>query len=129
MIPEERFGRWVSIGIPAILLEGIATALFVHIHYLIALHDLLPPLVLCLAIQIGFFICAFWAGKLAREQRRLGPMSFLVGFSLWGMVLIVMHYGPLWGILSPVGDPLSFSIFMVFVTLASWLIMNKTRPK
>lgn len=129
MIPEKRFGRWVSIGVPAIILEGIVVALFVHLHYLISLRDLFPPVVLCLAIQIGFFICAFWAGKLAREGQRFGPISLLVGFSLWGTVLIVMHYGPLWGILSPVGDPLSFSIFMLFVTLASWFTMTKTRPK
>ena len=129
MIPEKRFSRWVSIGVPAILLEGIAIALIVHIRYVITLHDLLPPLLLCLAIQIGFYMASFWAGKLAREQRRLGPMSFLVGFSLWGTVLIVMHYGPLWGILSPVGDPSSFSIFMLFVTFASWFIASKTRPK
>lgn len=127
MIPEKRFARWISIGIPSILLEGIAIALLVHLRYLIALHDLLPPLALCLAIQIGFFICAFWAGKLAREQRRFGPMSLLVGFSLWGTVLIVMHYGPLWGVLSPVGDPLSFSIFMGFVTVVSWFVVSKTR--
>jgi hypothetical protein len=129
MIPEKRFGRWVSIGVPAIILEGFAVALFVHLHYLISLHDLYSPVVLCLAIQIGFFACAFWAGKLAREGRRFGPISLLVGFSLWGTVLIVMHYGPLWGILSPVGDPLSFSIFMFFVTFASWFAMTKTRRK
>lgn len=129
MIPEKRFGRWVSIGVPTILLEGIAIALIVHIRYSIALHDLLPPLVVCLAIQIGFYLAAFWAGRIAREQRRLGPISILVGFSLWGTVLMVMHYGPLWGILSPVGNPLSFSIFMIFVTLASWFIASKTRLK
>jgi hypothetical protein len=113
MIPEKRFGRWVSIGIPVILLEGISIILLAHHYYLIALHDLLPPILACLAIQIGPFICAFRAGKLAREQQRFGPITFLVGFSLWGTLLIVMHYGPKWGILSPVGDPLSFSIFMV----------------
>ena len=127
MIPDERFGRWVSIGVPAILIEGVAVVLLAHLRYLIALHDLLPPVALGLTIQIGFFVCAFWAGNLAREQRRFGPISFLVGFSLWATLLIVMHYGPLWGILSPVGDPLSFTIFMAFVTLASWLVMSRLR--
>ena len=125
MIPKQRFGRWALVGVPAILVEGLAVVLLVHLRYLIALHNLLPPVALALAIQIAFFICAFWAGKLAREQRRFGPMSFLVGFSLWATLLIVMHYGPQWGILSPVGDPLSFSICMAFVTLAAWFVMSK----
>jgi len=125
MIPEQRFRRWVFVGVPAILVEGIAIALFVHLLYLIALHKLLPPLALVLAIQIAFFICAFWAGKLAREQRQFGPMAFLVGFSLWATLLLVMHYGPMWGILSPAGDPLSFSLFVAFVTLVAWFAMSK----
>ena len=127
MTLEKQFGRWALIGVPSIFLEGIAVAFFVHLRYLIAWHDILPPLSICLTIQIGFFICAFWARRLAREQGRFGPISFLLGLSSWGTVLIVMHYGPLWGILAPVGDPLSFSIFMIFVALASWFVMNKTR--
>ena len=127
MNTENRFGRWVLIGVPAILLEGTAIALLLHLRYLVAWHTLLPPVTLCLAIQIGFFVSAFWAARSARQQQRFGPISFLVGFSLWGTLLIVMHYGPLWGILSPIGDPLSFSIFMGFVTLASWFVMSKTR--
>jgi hypothetical protein len=127
MTQGQRFGKWVSIGVPAITLEAIAIALFVHLRYLIAWRDLLPPVAYCLAIQVGFLICAFWAGRLAREQGRFGPISFLVGLSLWGTVLIVMHYGPLWGILAPVGDPLSFSICMVCVSLATWFVMKKTR--
>jgi hypothetical protein len=127
MVPKQRLGRWVSIGVPAILVEGIAVVLLVHLRYSIELRNLLPPVGYCVAIQIGFFVCAFWARKLAREQSRYGPISFLVGFSSWAMLLIVMHYGPLWGILSPVGDPLSFSLFMVFVTLASWFAVSKMR--
>ena len=62
MILEKRFGRWVSVGVLAILLEGAAIILFVHLHYLIALHDLLPPVALCLTIQIGFSSAPFGRG-------------------------------------------------------------------
>ena len=127
MNPENRFGRWVLIGVPAILFEGIAIAFLVHFRYLIEWLILLPPVAVCLAIQIVFFICAFWAGRLARQQHRFGPISFLVGVSIWGTLLIVMHYGPMWGILSSFGDPLSFSVFMAFVTVASWFVVSKTR--
>jgi hypothetical protein len=129
MNAEKGFGRWVLIGVPSILFEGIVIAFFVHLRYFIVWHIILPPLVTCLAIQIGFFIGTFWARGLARKEGKFGPISLLVGLSLWGTLLIVMHYGPLWGILSPIGDPLSFSIFMTVVTLASWFIMSKTwRP-
>ena len=129
MIPVERLGKWTLIGVPAILMEGIVVTVLIHLRYLIAWRDLLLPVVLCLVIQVGFFVGAFFAGKLAREQRRFGPISFLVGFSLWGTVLVVMHYGPLWGILPVVGDPISFSVWMVFVTFVSWFVTNKLRPK
>jgi hypothetical protein len=129
MTLQRQFGKWLSIGIPSIFIEGVAIACFVHLRYLVAWHDLLPPLAVCLIVQIGVFICAFWARRVAREQGRFGPITFLVGLSSWGTVLIVMHYGPLWGILGPIGDPLSFSVFMFFVTLASWFAMTKIRPK
>jgi len=123
----QRFGRWGLIGVPAIILETIAIAIYVHLRYLVAWHDLLLPVALCSTIQIGFFICAFWARKLAKGRGQYGPITFLVGCSSWGLLLVVMHYASLWGILAPIGDPLSFSIFMILITLASWFIMKKTR--
>jgi hypothetical protein len=128
MVPKKRFVRWAGIGIPAILLEGGVFAVLLHLCYLIAYHDLLFPMALCLVIQVCFFAGAFWAGKLARGQGRFGPMCILAGLSLWGTVLIVMHYGPLWKILPVFGDTLSFSIFMILVTLISWFVVSKTRP-
>jgi hypothetical protein len=110
-------------------MEGVAGVLFIHLCYTVTWHNLLAPVALCVGLQIGAFMGAYWAGKWAREERRFGPISILVGFSLWGMVLIGMHYGPIWGILPVVGDPLGFSLFMVFVTLISWFTVSKIRPK
>jgi hypothetical protein len=129
MIAEGIFSRWVVIGLPAILLEGVILAVLLHLCYRIAWNDLLFPLALCLVIQIGLFLSAFWTGKLAREKGRYGPISLLVGLSSWGTLLIAMHYGRLWKVLPAVGSAASFSIFMVFVTSAAWFVMSKTSPK
>jgi hypothetical protein len=127
MSQGQQFGRWALIGVAATMLEAVAIAIFVHLRYLVEWRDLLPPVALCSAIQIVFFICAFWARRFARERGRYGPITFLVGGSSWGLLLIVMHYASLWRIIAPIGDPLSFSIFMILITLVSWFIMDKTR--
>ena len=126
MIPEKRFARWAAIGVPLLLVGGAVGTVAIHTGCNVSWQHLLPPAGLFVALQIGAYLCAFWAGNCAREQGRFGPMSLLAGFSLWGEGYIVIHFGAEWGILpSNDDDFVFFSIFMALVTAISWLIFAR----
>jgi hypothetical protein len=53
MIPEERFGRWVAIGVPLLLSIGIVGIATIHMGYAIPWAELLIPSSVFVGIQIG----------------------------------------------------------------------------
>ena len=122
MIPEERLGKWVAIGVPLFLVVGIAGTVVIHMGYAVPWRHLLIPVSLFVGLQIGFYVGAFWAGKWARQQSRYWPMSILVGLYLWGTSLILMRYGARWGILPSYGDYFSFSVCMALVMVIAWFL-------
>jgi hypothetical protein len=125
MIPEERFGRWTAIGVPLFLLVGIIGSFAIHIGYAVSWAHLFVPAGLFVALQIGAYLGAFWAGKWGRQKKRFWPMALLSGLYLWGAGMIIMHYGARWGILPSFGDSFSFSVCMVFVTMIAWFVAVK----
>ena len=129
LTPEERFGKWVAIGVPLFFVAAIAGTIAIHTGYTVPWRQLLLPAGLFVGIQIGFYMCAFWAGKWARHQNQYWPMSLLIGFYLWAAGLIAMHYGSSWGILPPYGGWRNFSICMALLTVFGWLIAVRLSPK
>jgi len=129
MIPEERFGRWVAIGLPLFFIVAVMGAVAIHSGCAVPWREILLPSGLFLGIQIGFYICAFWAGKSARHHNRYWPMPLLVGSYLWATGLVVMHYGSSWGILPHYGGWRDFSVLMFLITLFMWIFAVKFGPR
>lgn len=116
MNSEERFGKWVAVGMPLLLGGGIVGTIAVHMGYQIFWRHLLIPASLYVALQIGAYLGAFWARKCARQQSRYWPMFLLSGFYLWATGWIILQYGSRWGILPRFDDFLGFSILMALTT-------------
>jgi len=129
MNPEERFQRWIAIGMPLLVSGGIACIVAIHLGYQIPWQHLFVPAGLYVGLQIGFFMSAFWARKLARLQGRFGPMVLLCGFYLWGTGVILIHYGAKWGILPSNNDCFSFSVLMAAITVILWILAVKFGKK
>ena len=129
MVPEERFGRWVAIGVPLFLIGGIVGSIVIHLGAGISWVDIFLPAALFVGLQIGSYLCAFWAGKLARKQGITWPMALLSGFYLWGSGLLIIHYGTEWKLLPPIGDAVSFSLCMVLVTVVTIILFALAKDK
>lgn len=128
MIPEERFGRWVAIGVPSLLIIGVSGVSVIHTCYAIVWRQLLIPFSLYIGLQIGAYIGAFWTGKWARQQSRYWPLFWLAVFYSWGTGLIIIRYGVQWKILPAYGTPLSFSLCMAVVTVIAFLAVKFGKP-
>jgi hypothetical protein len=130
MAPEQRFSRWAAKGVPFLLAIGVLVTSLIHKRYGVSWQQLLVPAGMIFGLQIGTYLCWFWAGKWAREKGRFGPGSLLGGFGLGAMVYLGIHFGAKWGIVSKdQDDPIFFWTFMVIVTAISWLIAAKFGKK
>jgi cation transporter-like permease len=118
MAPIGRFGPWAAIGVPLLLVFGAGAAFTIHAAAKIPWSLLLFPVSLYIAVQLIFYLLAFWARKQGRMKRNLVPMAVLCCLYGWITGLILIHYGSELRILpSDNGDCIGFSICMAVITL------------
>ena len=122
MATQQRFDRWAAVGMPLFLALIVAALVVVHFGYRIPWTQLPLPAFLCAAIQSGYYLGEFWAGKQAREKGRVLPMALLRGVYLWAICLVAYCYGSAWGILPPSFHWLDFAIVLAALTLIVWLL-------
>jgi RsiW-degrading membrane proteinase PrsW (M82 family) len=125
MIPEERFGRWLAIGVPILLTFGILGATVIRSVSQVPWSQLVFPFSIALGFQIAFYAGAFWAGKWARNEGRYRPLTLLVAMYLWGAGLILMRYGFQFGLLPGPNDFYPFSVCMFLLTVTASLLVPK----
>lgn len=128
MAAEERFGRWIAVGVPLFVLVGLGAIAIIHLGKGIAWFELLFPCAVYVGVQIAFYSCAFWVGRLGRKRGILWPMALLAGFYCWGTGLLILGYGAKWGFLPPF-SVLGFSLGMVLLSVVSVLVAVFAKDK
>jgi len=129
MTSEERFGKWVGIGVPSIIAIGIVGAAVLHAVLSISWNNLTLPIGIYVLLQEVFYLCVFWARNLVRSRGQHGPMSILVGAYLWGSGMLIIRYGTEWKVLPAPAEYAGFSACMVFATVVLWFAAPKLGSK
>ncbi len=125
MTLEVSFSKWAITGISLFLVSGIGIASTIHFGADVSWTQLFAPICVYIGLQIICFLCVYWARRLARKQKKYGPITLLIGLDAWGTGLMIMHYGANWGILPRSDDFLFFSLFMAIVVVLSWFLIAK----
>lgn len=126
---EESFGRWSAIGVPLFLVIGTLLSVAIHFAEGITWSALLPPMCGLLGLQVGFYLAAFYAGRLVRNRGILWPMAILAGVYLWGTKLMILDYGPKWEIIQPFDSLANFSTVMALITLFLVIVSSLVGPR
>ena len=116
---EGSFARWVSLGVPLLLSGGLLVVVGLHMgasH--LPIEELIVPVTTFVGIQVVFFVCAFWAGRLARNQNQYAPIVALSAGYCWATGILVFHYGSKWRLLrADSRDYVPFTILILISTL------------
>jgi hypothetical protein len=123
--------RWFGFGVPALVLVGLGIAIGLHVGLNRAWNELVLPVGAYVAIQVGTYVCMFWARNRSRTQGDYGPAIALIGFYAWGTGLLVIHYGTEWGVLNHNGgsDLIGFSVFMIFVIAITFVLFSRFKRR
>jgi hypothetical protein len=118
MAPIGRFGPWAATGVTLLLVFGAGATFTIHTAAKIPWSLLLFPVCLFIAVQLIFYLLAFWARTLGRTKRNLVPMAVLSCLYGWITGLILIHYGSELRILPfDNSDLYGFSICIAMITL------------
>jgi hypothetical protein len=109
--------RWFGYGVPLVLLIGLGIAVCLHVGLGRGWSELVVPIGAYVGIQLGTYICMFWARNRARSRGDYKPAVALIGLYGWGTGLLVIYYGTKWALLTRYGgdDLEAFSVFMIVV--------------
>jgi hypothetical protein len=109
--------RWFFWGVPTLVLIGVGIAVGVHVALGRSWIELFVPVGAYVAMQVGMYLCMFWARNRARTRQDYGPAVALVGAYAWVTGLLVIYYGTRWGLIGNHGtnDLAAFSVFMIVV--------------
>jgi len=111
----------MAVGIPLLLAGGLLLIVGLHLgapHLPIA--ELAVPVITFVGVQISTVVCAFWAGRLARNQNEYGPIVALSGGYCWASGILVLHYGGKWGLLR--ADSHDYVPFTVLILIAALVV-------
>jgi hypothetical protein len=122
--------RWFGLGVPAMLLIGIGVAIVLHLGFARPWSALVFPIGAYVAIQVGTYVCMFWARNRSRTRGDYGPAIALIGLYAWGVGLLVIHYGTEWSLLSHHSDDLmAFSAFMILVVGITFALFSRLKGR
>jgi ABC-type Mn2+/Zn2+ transport system permease subunit len=117
--------RWFGLGVPVLVVVGLGIAIGLHIGLARPWSDLVLPIGAYVAIQVGTYVCMFWARNRSRIRGEYGLAIALIGFYAWGTGLLVIHYGTEWSLLSHESDDLiAFSAFMILVVAITFALFS-----
>ncbi|MFY9909066.1 MAG: hypothetical protein WCF22_14290 [Candidatus Sulfotelmatobacter sp.] len=116
--------RWFLLGVPTLVLIGIGIAVGVHVALGRSWSELLLPVGAYVAMEVGVYVCMYWARNRARTRQDYGPAVALVGAYAWGTGLLVIYYGTRWRVIGNHGtnDLLGFSVFMIVVVVITFAL-------
>ncbi len=123
--------RWFGIGVPALVLAGLGIASALHIVLGRPWHELFVPVGAYIVIQVGAYICMFWARNRGRTRGDYGSAIAVFGFYAWATGMLVIHYGREWGLLGDYGsnDLMGFSLFMVLIVAITMVLFSRLRGR
>lgn len=87
------------------------------------------------ALEIFFYVNAFWAGKLARNRNDWRAIVALGGGYGWSSVILLLYYGNKWKLLTADGhDYELFTALMVIAVIfiavaAHFVVRAKEQPR
>lgn len=113
----ERFTHWAALGVPLLVVGGALLVVAIHIGTKIAFSALLAPAAGFIALQLLFYLCAFWVRRFAKRTGAVWLIALLAGLYGWAAGLMILVYGRAWKVLPPGNDPVGFTVVMVFITL------------
>ena len=117
MAMEERFTRWAALGVPLLLAGGALFVLAIHLGAKIPFSTLLVPAAAFIALQVVFYLGAFWVRRFAKATGAVGVIALLAGLYGWAAGQMIINYGVAWKVLPSTSDPVGFTVVMVFVTV------------
>ena len=117
MAAEERFTRWAALGVPLLLFGGALFVIAIHLGAKIPFPTLFVPAAAFIALQLVFYLCAFWVRRFAKRTGAVWVIALLAGLYGWTAGLMIVHYGLAWKMLPPTSDPAGFTVVMVFITI------------
>ena len=117
MAAEERFTRWAALGVPLLIVGGALFVVAIHLGAKIPFSTLLVPAAAFIALQLFFYLCAFWVRRFAKTTGAVWIIALLAGLYGWTAGLMIVHYGLIWKLLPATSDPVGFTVVMVFITL------------
>ena len=85
--------RWFGLGVPALVLVGVGIAIGLHAGLRRPWKELVLPVGVYIAIQVGTYVCMFWARNRSKTRGDYGAAIALIGFYAWATGLLVIHYG------------------------------------
>jgi hypothetical protein len=125
----ERFAHWAALGVPLLLAGGALLVLAIHIGARIPFSVLLAPAAGFIALQLLFYLCAFWVRRFARRTGAVWLIALLAGFYGWAAGLMILVYGRAWKVLPPGTDPVGFTVVMVFITVVLLVVSIVARKR
>lgn len=123
--------RWICFGVPALVLVGIGIAAAVHIALGRSWTEIAPPVASYVVLQVGVYVCMFWARNRARTRQDYRPAIALFGAYCWGSGLLVIYYGIKWGLILRQGtnDLVVFSVIMIVVVAVTFALFSMIKGR
>jgi hypothetical protein len=129
---EERFSRWLAIGVLSLLGIGLLAVAILHTSLGAPWAGVLRAVTLLVTIQLVLYVAMYWVRKRFKQTHdlRTGIMVFGLYCLLFG--LAGMHYAGQLGLMNSKvgrGDYVGFSIFVLVVTTLTFVLFSFWRPE
>lgn len=122
--------RWFSIGVPLVVFIGIGLTIALRLSLQLPWSKLALPVGCFVGLQVGTFVCMFWARRPARTLGDYRAAIALFGLYCGGSGWLVLHYGTKWGLLSHHSDDdVVFSIVMVVAIVITFGIFSFSKAR
>jgi hypothetical protein len=132
MNKEERFSRWLSVGVLSLLGVGLLAGVILHMKFGVAWASALWAVTVLLTIQLALYVAMYWVRRRFRQTHDLRGGIIIFGLYCLIFGLAGMHYAGELGLMnSSAGraDYVTFSIFVLVVTAVGVFFCSFWRPR